>query len=98
LRGGAARIPPFGALTALAYFYSLDEYSIAHERLRDHPAELRRIDSLMSITLNRFDELVDAMKKGGGRDPEEIRRELAAGLKLVRGDIREDEIRGDHFP
>jgi hypothetical protein len=49
-------LPPAGALPSHMYWYYLDEYGVKNEYRRSHPPELKRVRSMLQLSIQRFDD------------------------------------------
>lgn len=49
-------LPPASAFPSHMYWYYLDEFSVLNEDRRSHPPELKRIRSMLQLTIDRFDD------------------------------------------
>lgn len=49
-------LPPASAFSAHMYWYFLDEFGVKSEFRRSHPPELKRIRSMLQLSISRFDE------------------------------------------
>lgn len=92
-----AGLLPLGGMYGAMLFYFFDESAIAHEELRTHPADLRRIRNVIAksiASIERFRERAGAV----GEDFDAIKRDLQKLLDGVNADIERQEKSGRRGP